>query len=1056
AEVRPATAGAPDAGEIRMIGLGEPPMLSELMPALRNFGIEVIAEDAHELHPAAGGKIARAYVQAFSVRGADGRAFSELPGVALLADALLAVRAGTAEDDPLNALTPAAGLAWRETALLRAYLAAAFQMRLAPSREALRRALLLYPELARKLFESFAARLSPDLETPADEIAALRAACTDRIAAIDNIGDDRNARALLSMVEATVRTNYFCKPPTPDSCIALKFESGRIAALPGIPPLYEIHVNSPRMEGCHLRAGKIARGGIRFSDRHDDYRVEILDLMKTQTVKNAIIVPTGAKGGFIVKPRRGGVRDPDPAVSAYRTLIGALLDLTDNLSAAGAAHPAGVKALDDDGAYLVVAADKGTAAFSDAANRIAIERGFWLGDAFASGGEHGYDHKKMGITARGAWESARRHLREMGRDPDRGAPITTIGIADMSGDVFGNGLLQSRNVKLVAAFDHRHIFIDPDPDPAASFAERKRLFAMARSSWADYNPALIGRGGGVFRRGEKRIELSEPARAALGCEARALDGESLIAAILRAPADLLYNGGIGTYVRASDESNADADDRANDACRIAAAELRVKAVVEGGNLGFTQRARIEYALAGGRIDTDAIDNSAGVDLSDHEVNLKILLQQPMARGEMSFAERNALLTGCAEEVARGVIADNRDQALWLSLEQVRSRSQMAAFREHLRALESHRLPISDQAALPNRELLRERHARYPGLTRPELAAIGAYTKIDLSARLAAAPFIADPYLADRFLKPYFPAAIAERFGADIERHRLRRELIATRIANELVDLAGATFVFGLTRDFGGDAETAVRAWITGADLLSIRGRAAQIKSKEANAAAPQAELDACFALERASRGAARWALDRLDPAAPIAAAIARYRPGFDALFGTFEPMLAQGERDRFEAAQRELRRAGVDGELAHDLARLAFAEQLLEILDLAVSDRTDLERAAAAYFRLGGEIDFSRLEAALEAIAAGEDRWERRAAIELGAELRAARIAMCRALIERATDGLDAGIERLRRERETRFAEAVSLCAEMRTGAPPGIPALQVTIRSVSRLASGN
>ncbi|HEV2169566.1 MAG TPA: NAD-glutamate dehydrogenase domain-containing protein, partial [Candidatus Binatus sp.] len=505
-----------------MIGLGSAPMLSELMPTLQNFGIRVIAEDAHRLRPSVEGGVA--HVQAFSVQGPDGRSLLAAPGAGAAAEAIRSVRNRIAEDDPLNALVLTAGLQWREVSLLRAYLGAAFQMRLAPARPALRRVLLNQPELARVLLDLFVARLDPDHPTPEQRTAELRASYIEKLSAIDNIADDRIARSLLSMVEATVRTNFFCPMPAPDPYIVLKFESGRIVGLLDTPPIYEIHVNSPSMEGCHLRAGKVARGGIRFSDRPDDFRTEILGLMKTQTVKNAIIVPIGSKGGFIVKRPAAGATGPETGIDAYRTLMNAMLDVTDNIVDGKLAHPPGVKVLDTDGAYLVVAADKGTAAFSDAANAIAEQRGFWLGDAFASGGEHGFDHKKIGITARGAWESAKRHLREVGRDPDRGAPITMIGIGDMSGDVFGNGLLRSHNVRLLAAFDHRHIFIDPDPEPAKSFDERKRLFDQPGSQWSDYSVATISKGGGVWRRGQKLIELSPQARVALGCQAGALDG----------------------------------------------------------------------------------------------------------------------------------------------------------------------------------------------------------------------------------------------------------------------------------------------------------------------------------------------------------------------------------------------------------------------------------------------------------------------------------------------------------------------------------------------------
>jgi len=1040
--------------DLRIIGLGDAPMLSDLMPTLQNFGIQVLSEDAHEFRPRSDGKVTHAYLQVFSVQGPDSQPFTEFPGAALIADAIAAVRDGLAADDSLNSLTLSAGLAWREVALLRAYLVAAFQMRLAPARLGLQRVLLLYPQLAKSLFEVFTARLSFESPAAPEKIAELREAYLARLGSIENIADDRTARALLSLVEATVRTNFFCTAPSPDPYIALKFESARISGLPDTAPLYEIHVNSPRMEGCHLRHGRIARGGIRFSDRPDDYRTEILDLMKTQTVKNAIIVPFGAKGGFIVKPRPRHQPDPRDGVEAYQTLIKAMLDLTDNLIDDGPVHPKQVRVIDNDGPYLVVAADKGTAGFSDIANRIALERGFWLGDAFASGGEHGYDHKKMAITARGAWESARRHLREMGRDPDRGAPITMIGIGDMSGDVFGNGLLRSRNLKLIAAFDHRDIFIDPDPDPAISFDERKRLYDLPRSSWSDYNPALISPGGGVFRRGQKRIELSPQARAALGCDSGALDGESLIQRILRAPVDLFYNGGIGTYVRATTETDAEVADHANDACRITAPELRARIVVEGGNLGFTQKARIEYALAGGRINTDAIDNSAGVDMSDHEVNLKILLEPAVARGGLTIDARNRALAACADEVAARVIADNRDQVLSLSLEQLRSRTHLAEFRDHLQAIEDRGILTGMEPAMPPHESLHERYARYPGLTRPELALAAAYTKIDLIRRLEATLLVDDSYLVGRFLQPYFPPSLAEL--SDVGAHRLRKELIATRAVNELVELAGSTFVFGHVRDRGVAAEDAVRAWVIASDVLSIRERAGDLKCDAATTAA-ESELGAFLALERACRRATGWALSELEPATSIGAAVTRFRPAFEMLCGEFETMLAGGERDRFERLYRELRNNMLDGELAHGLARLAFADHILSVLSLSFAREIEPAKTVRAYFGLSAQLNFTILEDVLQSVG-DDDRWERRAANELAAELRAARIALCCAVLDAIADdpnlGVDESIEQLKRVRANRFAEVARLFDELKTPAAPSLPAIHVTIRALSRLAA--
>jgi glutamate dehydrogenase len=1042
--------GADDeASGLRMYELSEAPVLSELVPVLQNFGISVFSEDAYELRPVIGGARRLIYLQAFRIGCVSGARLSEMPGNTLLADALLAVRNEQAEDDALNALTLEAGLSWREVALMRAYTAAAFQMELAPARQAVRRPLLLYPKLARALVEIFEAQLDPNHETPGDELDRMRAEYLAQLAAVDNIADDRIARTLLAMVDATVRTNYFRKPAEPDPYIALKFESAKIPNLPGIAPLFEIHVNSPRMEGCHLRAGRIARGGIRYSDRADDYRAEILDLMKTQTVKNAIIVPMGSKGGFVVKARAGRQPTGNAAVNAYKTLINAMLDLTDNVCDRHVVHPERVKVLDNDGPYLVVAADKGTAAFSDIANEIAESRGFWLGDAFASGGKHGYDHKKMGITARGAWESARRHLREMGRDPERGAPITMVGIGDMSGDVFGNGLLRSANVKLIAAFDHRDIFLDPNPDPAVSFAERKRLYEKPGSRWADYNPALLSSGGGVFRRGQKRIVLSPQIRAALKCDQAEIDSDNLVKAILRADVDMLYNGGIGTYVRASDESDLAVGDHANDSCRVAGAELRCKVVVEGGNLGFTQRARIEYALSGGRINTDAIDNSAGVDTSDHEVNLKILMQPALTSGALSMPKRNEALAGCAEDVAASVLRDNRDQVLSLSLEQIRSRHSLTAYREHLTAIQQRGVLRRHDAVLPSREELRERRARYAGLTRPELALLTAYTKIDLVFRLEQTPLIDDPHLERYFLEAYFPPSITAKFREYIPRHGLRRELIATRVVNTMVDLMGSVFVFNLVRDYGIEAEQAVRAWLIAASVLDLQQRAEELKSGALELSA-DAELGAFLALDRAVRRACGWAINNIDPNISLDEVVDRFKPSLEKVAAEFEDTLRGGERDRFERSYRELRSAVHQERLAHELARLDFTDHLLNILSLSFTANHDPMTVSRAYFGLSERIEFAMLERAIDQ-SDSDDRWERRAAHGLCDELTSARIALCRKLLA----SRDAREQEPRGfARSHRAAEVEALMEELRSLPSISLPALQVAVRALSRMAA--
>jgi glutamate dehydrogenase len=621
----------------------------------------------------------------------------------------------------------------------------------------------------------------------------------------------------------------------------------------------------------------------------------------------------------------------------------------------------------------------------------------------------------------------------------------------MSGDVFGNGLLQSDNLKLIAAFDHRHIFIDPDPDPKASFAERKRLFELPSSQWSDYNLALISPGGGVFRRGSKSVALSPQTRRALSCTAEVLDSDSLIHAILRADVSLLYNGGVGTYVRASDERDAEVGDHANNACRIAANELRVKAVAEGGNLGFTQRARIEYAMGGGRINTDAIDNSAGVDTSDHEVNLKILLQPALTGGRIDFDRRNQALAAAAGEVAGLVLRDNRDQVVLLSLEQLRSRTETKEFRDHLSAIEQRGSLHRYEAALPSHEQLRDRRARFTGLTRPELAVLSAYTKIDLSEQLATCALPEDSYLTERFLIPYFPVSIVREFAVEISRHGLRRELIVTRLVNELVDLMGATFAFRLTRSHGARTENVIRAWIFAEGVLDLVDQAEGLRAGAGDQGA-QAELAAMLALEDAARRACGWAIAGLEADASLGDAIARFKPGFRSLCAEFETLLIDDERERFERNYRALRSTVYTEQVAHQLVRLGFADHLLNVLSLSFAHGAAPINCARAYFALSRVIEFATLEKALEAIGT-DDRWERRAAEDLGGDLRNARLTLCRAvLVDHEIAPADA-VRALRNGRERLFDAMAEVMNDLRTLPTVGLPVLEVAIRALTRLA---
>src|SRR5437762_2147763 len=692
-----------------------PLVLSEFMPVLENLGLRVLAEDQEGVTPAGA---PRQSVQTFFVQDRAARRLDPQAVGPRLTAALLALGAGRAESDGLGRLVIEAGLDWRAVACLRTYCGYATQVGLA-TRPAAIAALAEHPEPARLLFARFAARFAP--EGAAGDPAALRRRFVESLDAVQALREDLLLRALGDIVEATVRTNFYAPGPERDH-IALKIRSTDLAHLPPPRPLYEIYVHAPTMEGIHLRAGRVARGGIRFSDRPEDFRTEILNLMKTQTVKNALIVPTAAKGGFVVKGKT-------PVVEAYQTLVRGLLDLTDNLVGGRVVHPRGLVIHDEEDLYLVVAADKGTATFSDVANAVAAEYGFWLGDAFASGGAHGYDHKALGITARGAWECVRTHFRELAVDADR-APLTVAGIGDMGGDVFGNGLLRSPHLRLRAAFNHVHVFLDPSPDAARSFAERERLF-RAGLGWDAYDPAVLSPGGAVLARAAKRVTLSPEARAMLGLGDAAVSGERLVQAVLTLDVDLLWNGGIGTYVAATDETDAQVHDAVNDPVRVKASALRARVVAEGGNLGFTQRARIEHALAGGRITTDAVANSARGASADPAVSLNVCLRRARHGRRLTPEERNALLASVSDEIAARVLAHNRAQSRLLTLDQARSRRRLADFRQLIAELE--RAAGLDRAleALPDADTLRARRGTYPGLTRPELAVLMAYTKIHL-------------------------------------------------------------------------------------------------------------------------------------------------------------------------------------------------------------------------------------------------------------------------------------------------------------------------------------
>ena len=758
--------------------------------------------------------------------------------------------------------------------------------------------------------------------------------------------------------------------------MSIKLDSRAIAELPLPKPFVEIFVYSPRVEAVHLRGGKVARGGIRWSDRREDFRTEVLGLMKAQMVKNAVIVPVGAKGGLVTKRLpAGGNRDAvmTEVVACYQTMMRGLLDITDNIRGGDIVRAAGVVSHDDEDPYLVVAADKGTATFSDIANEIAAEYGHWVGDAFASGGSVGYDHKKMGITARGAWESVKRHFREIGVDTQT-TDFSVVDVGDMSGDVFGNGMLLSAHIRLVAAFNHLHIFLDPDPDPALSFAERKRLFALPRSSWADYGSRLISKGGGVFNRDAKSVALSPQIKALLGVARDKMTPNELIRAVLQAPADLLWFGGIGTYVKASTERIEDAGDRANDPVRVDAKELRAKVIGEGANLGLTQFGRIEYAAAGGAVNTDAIDNSAGVDCSDHEVNIKIVLDSVVAEGDMTIKQRNQRLVKMTGEVAALVLRDNYVQSQAITLAQAQGPEMLSGAARMMRALEREGQLDRALEFLPDEQALADRETEERGLTRPEIAVLLAYAKLDLYDALLDSDVPEDPYLSGDLAR-YMPRALRKDCAETIRGHRLRREIIATYIANSLVNRAGPTFISEVAEESGFGAGEIARAYAVTRDVFGLRKVWNAIESLD-NRVAAEAQTRMLTASVELVRRATLWFLRNLPQPLDIAATIADYEPGIALLTERMGTMLASFDAQELERRFESLAADDVPKEIARRIAGLDPLAAACHIVHAAQACERPVDEVGAVYFAVGARLGLDWLRAAAQDIDA-DDHWQR-------------------------------------------------------------------------------
>jgi glutamate dehydrogenase len=949
---------------------GPPLALSDIVPTFENMGVKVGDERPYKVCAHARAPV-WIYDLGLTYEGATELAADRVRGA--FEDAFVRAWRGEVENDGYNRLVLQAALTWREITVLRALARYLRQAGSTFSDTYIELALVSHPEVARLLVELFRARFDPDLQDH-DAAEPLAERIEEAIDAVESLDQDRILRSFLDGVRAMLRTNYFQRHRgASPRHLSFKLDPTRLPWLPLPRPQFEIFVYSPRIEGVHLRGGRVARGGIRCSDRREDFRTEVLGLMKAQMVKNAVIVPVGAKGGFIVKRTPPADRGQQRAEveACYRTFIRGLLDLTDNIVDGNTVPPHDLVRYDEDDPYLVVAADKGTATFSDVANEISEEYRFWLGDAFASGGSSGYDHKRMGITARGAWESVQRHFRELGHDIQHEG-FTVVGIGDMSGDVFGNGMLLSRHIRLLAAFNHRDIFIDPDPDPRASFEERARLFSLPRSSWSDYDAELISAGGGVFPRSAKSITVSEQAREVLGLEAEALAPNELIRAILRSPVDLLWNGGIGTYVRASDETSADAGDKSNDAVRVSAAELRCRVVGEGGNLGLTQRARIEYALGGGRVNTDAVDNSGGVDCSDREVNIKVLLDRVLADGDLTRKQRDALLAEMTDEVSALVLKDNYEQTETISLAEAQTVSMLDVHARLISSLEQSRNLDRALEALPSDEALAERKRDHRGLTRPELAALLAYSKIDLYAQLLASDVPEDPYLSAE-LQAYFPAPVRERYVDRMEGHRLRREIIATQVVNFMLHGGGITFAFRVHEETGASASDIARAYTVAREVFAMRPQWAEIEALD-NRIGASVQLTMLLEGRRLIERGTRWLLRNRRRPLDVAATVAQFAEGVGALYESIARLLDTGDAERLARRADELQDARAPAALAARVASLPMMVPAFDIVEVAASAGLGVDYVAAVHFRLGGRLMLHWLQEQVVALGR-EDRW---------------------------------------------------------------------------------
>ncbi len=1073
--------------------------LSDALPVMENMGLRVIAENPFRLETRRG----VAYIQDFEVELAN-PAIDVDANRAQFEEAFVKVWNNEAESDTFNRLILGAGLSWKQVAMLRAYCKYLLQTGVPFSQSYVEQTLNRYPLLARILVELFEARFDPCTGSESkDEIkrgaerfrAQIRAlagddaevaqaiapvlsarsgkrhlqieaarhalmALLDRVSSLD---EDRILRSFIGVIDATLRTSYYMERKDglradggPADYVSFKLDSAAVPDLPKPRPYREIFVYGPRVEGVHLRFGPVARGGLRWSDRREDFRTEVLGLVKAQMVKNTVIVPVGSKGGFFCKQLPDPNLDRDAwfneGVACYKRFINGLLDITDNLVNNKVVPPRNVVRHDGDDPYLVVAADKGTATFSDIANGIAAAHGYWLDDAFASGGSVGYDHKGMGITARGAWESVKRHFRALGHDCQK-EDFTVAGVGDMSGDVFGNGMLLSRHIRLIAAFDHRHIFIDPNPDAAASFKERDRMFKLARSSWEDYNGKLISKGGGVYPRSAKSISISAEARKALGIDesVTAMSPNELLSAILKAPVDLLFNGGIGTYVKAGNETQDQVGDRANNAIRVNGAELRCKVVGEGGNLGLTQLGRIEAARVGVLLNTDFIDNSAGVDTSDHEVNIKILLNAAVQKKTLGFAARNKLLAAMTDEVGELVLMDNYRQNQAISLMERMSISRIGSKKHFIQTLESLGLLDRQIEFLPSDTEIEERRVRGEGLTRPELSVLLSYSKLVLFQQLLDSDVPEDAYLSNELVR-YFPQPLQKKYTKEMNGHRLKREIVATMVTNSTVNRMGATFVLRMQEDSGRTPAEVVRAYTIARDVVDVRAMWAQIDALDGKV--PESvQINALQEIWNLLRGLSRWILARPGAVPAIQEGIKLYESAVQSLRKDLTKVLGATRLAQYHESLKYWTDLKIPEALARDLAALPSLSFGFDVADIAGIRKLPVSEVAKAYFALGQGLHIPWLYSQIDGLTI-DGRWQALASASLRDELSSQQRRLTLQIL--AGSGKGSGSEKVqgwlaRQDQNLRFA--LNMLGELQNQKTVDFPTLSVVTRRLASLA---